>query len=165
MQCRLIGMNQKRSLLLDELKQSRPFPSRAAEATVSIVRTADVIRGRMAAAIEPAGITLQQYNVLRILRGSHPDPLPTLEIGSRLIERVPGITRLLDRLEEKHLVRRQRCTEDRRRVHCWITDAGLALVGELDEPVDRIDRSCADRLSDGQLQLLIESLEQIRRQG
>lgn len=150
------------SLLLRELKQSRPFPTKAAEATVAVLRTADVIRTRVSAVIEPAGITLQQYNVLRILRGSHPEPLPTLEIGERLIERVPGVTRLLDRLEEKALVRRERCPEDRRKVHCWITDGGLALLAELNEAVDRVDRECTESLTAGQLQLLIESLDRIR---
>jgi DNA-binding MarR family transcriptional regulator len=148
--------------LQHELRQNRPFRSHAAEASIAILRTADVVRGRLAAIVEPSGVTLQQYNVLRILRGSSPDPLPTLEIGDRLIERVPGVTRLLDRLEEKHLVRRERCTEDRRRVHCWITEEGLALLAALDEPVDRADRECVSALSDGQLQLLIESLDAVR---
>lgn len=150
------------SLLQRELRQERPFRTRAAEATIAILRTADVIRGRMAEVIEPAGVTLQQYNVLRILRGSYPDPLATLEIGDRLIERVPGVTRLLDRLEEKRLVRRERCPDDRRKVHCWITEAGLALLAGLDEAVDAADNECVTGLSEGQLQLLIESLERIR---
>jgi DNA-binding MarR family transcriptional regulator len=150
------------SNLQHELRQNRPFRSHAAEASIAILRTADVVRGRLAAIVEPSGVTLQQYNVLRILRGSSPDPLPTLEIGDRLIERVPGVTRLLDRLEEKHLVRRERCTEDRRRVHCWITDEGLALLAALDEPVDRADREAVSALTDGQLQLLVESLDRVR---
>jgi DNA-binding MarR family transcriptional regulator len=150
------------SRLQHELRQNRPFRSHAAEATIAILRTADVVRGRLAEVIEPSGVTLQQYNVLRILRGSSPDPLPTLEIGERLIERVPGVTRLLDRLEEKRLVRRERCADDRRRVHCWITEEGLALLAALDEPVDRVDRECLAALTDGQLQLLIESLDIVR---
>jgi DNA-binding MarR family transcriptional regulator len=150
------------SRLQHELRQNRPFRSLAAEATVAILRTADVIRGRLAQVIEPAGVTLQQYNVLRILRGTSPDPLPTLEIGERLIERVPGVTRLLDRLEEKGLVRRERCPEDRRRVLCWITDEGMALLAALDEPVERVDGECVAALSSGQLQLLVESLDRVR---
>lgn len=161
--CIFSGMNET-SALQREIKQTRPFRSPGAEATVAILRTADVIRCRLADVITPAGITLQQYNVLRILRGSHPDPLPTLEIADRLIERVPGVTRLLDRLESKGLVRRQRCVEDRRRVHCWITDDGRQLLASLDDAVDRVDEKCVSALTGGQRQLLVESLERIRQQ-
>jgi DNA-binding MarR family transcriptional regulator len=152
----------RRSRIQEEIKQRKPFRSIGQEAVISLLRTADVVRSHFEKQLAPYGVTLQQYNVLRILRGSSPDPLPTLEIGDRLIERVPGVTRLLDRLEEKHLVRRERCTEDRRRVHCWITEEGLALLAALDEPVDRADRECVSALSDGQLQLLIESLDAVR---
>jgi DNA-binding MarR family transcriptional regulator len=121
-----------------ELRQSRPFRSPAHEATLALLKTADLITRTLARAIEPHGITAQQYNVLRILRGAAPDPLPTLEIGDRMIEQTPGITRLLDRLEAKGLVTRERCRSDRRQVHCRITDAGLALLADLDAPVDAI---------------------------
>jgi DNA-binding MarR family transcriptional regulator len=102
-------MARKDSLLLKELRQTRPFPSAADEAAVAILRTADRIKRRLSAVVAPEGITLQQYNVLRILAGSHPDPLPTLEIAERMIEQTPAITGLLDRLEHKGLARRERC--------------------------------------------------------
>src|SRR5262249_14855885 len=91
-----------------ELKQSRPFPTRGQEAAVGLMRTADLLRRLLEQALEPSGVTAQQYNVLRILRGARPESLPTLEIAERMIERTPGITRLLDRLEAKKLVRRDR---------------------------------------------------------
>ena len=100
--------------IADEIKQSRPFPSKGEEAVVALMRTSDLVRRLVSDVVEPHGITLQQYNVLRILRGSRPDSLPTLEIAARMIEQAPGITRLLDRLERKGLIRRQRCPEDRR---------------------------------------------------
>ncbi len=112
------------SPLRSEIKQNKPFRSPGEEAAVALMRTSDVLHRRLADVVEPHGITHQQYNVLRILRGSAPEPLPTLEIASRMIEQAPGITRLLDRLEAKSLVRRERCKEDRRQVHCWITAAG-----------------------------------------
>jgi DNA-binding MarR family transcriptional regulator len=127
----------KPTTLREEIRQTRPFPSVAQEAGVGLLRTADRLRRAITGVIEPHGITHQQYNVLRILRGSDPAPLPTLEIASRMIEETPGITRLLDRLEAKRLVRRERCRIDRRQVHCWITPAGLALLAELDGPIDR----------------------------
>jgi DNA-binding MarR family transcriptional regulator len=146
-----------------ELRQNRPFTSVRAAAAISMLRTADVVRRRAVAVIEPFGISLQQYNVLRILRGSSPDPLPTLEIGERLIERTPGVTRLLDRLEEKGLVRRERCADDRRMVHCWITKAGLELLDIMDTPVDEVDEDILRELSDDDVLTLIRLLDQVRR--
>ncbi len=82
--------------------------------------------------VEPHGITLQQFNVLRILRGAGDEGLPTLEVADRMIEQTPGVTRLLDRMEAKELVRRQRCPKDRRQHLCWITAKGLALLEKID---------------------------------
>ena len=83
----------------------------------------------------PFDITGQQYNVLRILRGAEPEGLPTLTIAERMIERAPGITRMIDRLEAKKLVWRENCPNDRRRVYCGITEKGLNLLELLDAPV------------------------------
>jgi DNA-binding MarR family transcriptional regulator len=148
-----------------EIKQTRPFTTRAQEATIAILRTADIVRSRLASVIEPSGITMQQYNVLRILRGAGPDPLATLEIGERLIERTPGITRLLDRLEEKGLVRRERSSVDRRLVHCWITNEGSELLAGLDDEVDRMDDRIVEPLSGAEVEALIEMLERVRGRG
>ena len=127
------------------------------------MRTAASLERRLSAVMAPVGITNQQFNVLRILRGAAPDPLPVLEIAERMIEEAPGITGLLDRLEAKGLVRRARCTEDRRQVHCWITDAGLALLGELDPVVDRLDSSFVEKLSDEDVRRLLAILSEIRK--
>jgi DNA-binding MarR family transcriptional regulator len=118
-----------------ELKQRRPFPSAAQECVVALLRTTDLIRRRTAEVVEPQGITLQQFNVLRILRGGGDEGLPTLEVGERMVEQTPGVTRLLDRLEAKGLVRRQRCRVDRRQHLCWITQKGHDLLAALDGPI------------------------------
>ncbi|MBI3493253.1 MAG: MarR family transcriptional regulator [Acidobacteria bacterium] len=120
-----------------ELRQNRPFQSTAHEAVVGLMRTADLVRRHMTTVVGPLGLTVQQFNVLRILRGADAegrDGVPTLEIADRMIERTPGVTRLLDRLEAKDLVRRQRCPKDRRQHLCWITPKGLAVLQKLDEP-------------------------------
>jgi DNA-binding MarR family transcriptional regulator len=119
----------------EELFQTRPFPSTSEEAVVALLRTADVMGRFVDDLIECSGITGQQYNVLRILRGAGTAGLPTLDIAERMIEQTPGITRLIDRLEEKGLVTRERCATDRRQVFCRIGEAGLALLDRLDEPV------------------------------
>ena len=134
----------------------------AQEAKVAILRTADLLRRRMTATVAPAGLTAQQYNVLRILRGAQPSPLPTLEIGERMIESTPGITRLLDRLEEKALVRRKRGREDRRVVECRITQAGLALLANLDAAMAEADRRSLGSLSKEESRQLVDRLERIR---
>jgi DNA-binding MarR family transcriptional regulator len=122
------------SRLQQELKQRRPFQSVAQEALLGLMRTTDLLRRQMAAFVEPHGITLQQYNVLRILRGAGADGVPTLEVAERMVEQTPGITRLLDRLEAKGFVKRQRCPKDRRQHLCWITRKGAALLEKLDGP-------------------------------
>jgi len=110
----------------------------ASETVATLMRAADLARRQMNAVVEPHGLTLQQFNVLRILRGGGADGLPTLEVASRMVEETPGITRLLDRLERKELIRRQRCPKDRRQHLCWITAKGLALLQKLDRPIARI---------------------------
>jgi MarR family transcriptional regulator, organic hydroperoxide resistance regulator len=119
----------------DEIQQSRPFASSADEAVVTLLATADRVRTALAHVTEARGITLQQYNVLRILRGAGPDGLPTLDIAARMIEPSPGITRLLDRLEARKLVRRVRCPEDRRQVLCHAPEAARHLLADLEAPM------------------------------
>jgi DNA-binding MarR family transcriptional regulator len=145
-----------------EIKQSKPFASLGQEAVVALMRTVDVLRRRFWRVLEPAGITLQQYNVLRILRGAGARGLPTLEIGERMIEHAPGVTRMIDRLAAKGLVARERCAEDRRVVYCAITDAGRRLLARLDEPVRQADREAVGALGDEELGVLIGLLDAIR---
>jgi DNA-binding MarR family transcriptional regulator len=153
---------ERKSRLQTEIRQSRPFSSAAEEAGLSLLRTTDRFSRRIAAVVEPHGITAQQYNVLRILRGSHPGRLPTLEIAERMIEQAPGITRLLDRLEAKALVARERCDEDRRRVYCSITPSGLELLAKLDRPIAAQARSSMAALSDSETRQLIQLLDKLR---
>ncbi len=155
-------MTNSQSRLQRELKQGRPFRNPADEALLAVRRTADVLARAVSRTLEPHGITDQQYNVLRILRGSHPDGLPTLEIADRMIERQPNVTRLLDRLERKGWVRRARSKEDRRVVRCWVTDRGLALLSALDAPIDAMDDRLARNLTRREQKQLIELLERIR---
>jgi len=148
--------------ILKEIKQSRPFDSAAQEATVALLRTADIVNRLIDSLIARHGITGQQYNVLRILRGAGEKGLPTLEIAERMIEQTPGITRLIDRLETKKLVSRERCATDRRQVFCGITPAGLALLAKLDEPVQSLSEEALRNLSKKDIAQLIELLDRTR---
>ena len=102
---------------------------------VALVRTADLVRRALTAIVEAKGITLQQYNVLRILRGAGRRACPPWRSASAWSSTRPGVTRLLDRLQAKDLVRRQRCPEDRRQIRCWIKPAGARLLAELESPM------------------------------
>ena len=151
------------SPLLRELRQTKPFPSARDEAFVAVLRTADVLRWRIAEVLEPEGITLAQFNVLRILRGAKDTGLPTLEIGTRLIEQAPGITRLIDRLEIAGLVRRERPRADRRQVLCHIEKKGLALLSRLDTTVPQASEVLFAGLGSPEIDQLITALDAIRR--
>jgi DNA-binding MarR family transcriptional regulator len=126
------------------------------------MRTADEVRRRYARLMEEHGVTLQQYNVLRILRGAGPEGLPTLTIGDRMIERTPGVTRLIDRMVRRGWVERERCREDRRRVWCRVTEAGLGVLEGLDGPVRTVDNSIFDVLSEEEMDDLVTMLDRIR---
>lgn len=121
--------------IASDIRQQRPFTSRREEALIALLRTADGVRRAAGRVIEARGISAQQYNVLRILRGAGERGLPTLEIAERLIEQTPGITRLVDALERRKLLTRERCATDRRIVYCRIAKPGLTLLAELDAPV------------------------------
>jgi len=157
-------MTAKRGVRRYGTGRSKPRRGRSArqEAAIGILRTADALRRHFDAVLEPRGITSQQYNVLRILRGAHPEALPTMEIAERMIERTPGITRLIDRLVEKGLVARERCHEDRRRVRCSVTERGLALLSLLDAPVDEADESALAMLDDREVDRLVAVLDRVR---
>lgn len=150
------------SQLQREIRQGKPFRSRGQEVVVALLRTADLVRRAVSQAVETHDITLQQYNVLRILRGAGEKGLPTLEIADRMIEHAPGVTRLLDRLEAKGLVRRERCREDRRQVLCWLTPTGLELVERLDEPVDKADVEAVAQLTPEDQEKLLRLLDAVR---
>jgi len=148
--------------VIDELQQSRPFRSESQEATIALLRTASVIGRRMSRVIEPYGLSLSQYNVLRILRGAGEDGLPTLGIRNRMIEEGSTVTRLLDKLEATGLVTRDRNRPDRRQVQCWITEAGRALLTTLDPLIDAADAATFAMLDSSSRRQFIETLAKVR---
>lgn len=105
------------------------------------------------------GITHTQYNVLRILRGVHPDGHPRFEIAERLITRAPDVTRLLDRLERQGLIERTWSTNNRRHSIARITRKGLDLLRVLDPEVQKVRATLLARLSDEQLQQLARAFD------
>lgn len=146
-----------------EIKQSKPFEYKSAEAIVALLRTTDEIKRRISEVTAREDITPQQYNVLRILRGAGDEGLPTLEVGKRMIERSPGITRLIDRMEKKGLVTRNRSGSDRRCVPCKITSRGIEVLDSLRDPMARIEADIDQKISSDNLDQLIELLADLRK--
>lgn len=149
--------------LQDEIHQQTGFRSPGQELLLSIIRTASLLQHHFDQQTATAGITQQQYNVLRILRGS-PDGLPVMDIGQRLLQPTPGISRLIKRLLDKKLIKRQQDHHDKRIYHCAITAEGQALLTQLQAPMDAIDGLLCSHLSHQDCSQAIATLENIRDQ-
>ncbi len=147
---------------LSERKLARAFVTAEAEAYVNILRTADALNRPVEQVLKPAGLSGPQYNVLRILRGAGLGGLPCGEIGERMIARDPDITRLLDRLEGRGLIRRARDQRDRRVITTRITREGLRILRELDRPVSEAHRRQLGHLGRRRLTALIRLLQAAR---
>ena len=145
----------------------RPAKSRARlpleqQVFVSILRTADVLGQEAEQLVRARGLTSAQYNVLRILRGAEPQGCACREIGERMISHDPDMTRLLDRLEKRSLIRRERQTDDRRVVKTRITPGGLELLKSLDRPVRNLHKRQFRHVLATPLKAIFEWLEEVR---
>lgn len=156
-------MKPRTSAVQREIRQSRPFRSPAQEATIALLRTASVVSRSVGRVVQPYGLSLAQYNALRIVRGAGPEGLPTLAVRERMIEEGTTITRILDRLESAGLIRRTRSRPDRRQVLCRITSKGRRLLAELDPKVNAADEAAVAVLGPSRTESLIRMLDDIRR--
>ena len=141
---------------------TRPFACPEEEALLSVMRTAEVISQRGTTLLKTFDLNANQYNVLRILRGSREAGLTCGQIGERMISRDPDITRLLDRLESRGLIDRERSEQDRRVVVARITPAGLDLLQTMDPEILSYNRHCFESFGAKKLRQLIELLEEAR---
>lgn len=147
---------------LSELIRQDHFASTGQEAMFSVLVTASWLQGELAGVMAPYGITPAQYNVLRILRGSHPKRLRCSDLGARLLDRTPDVTRLLNRLEAHDLIERHRADYDRRVVEVSITGAGLALLQRMTGVVERRVEEMTAHLDAAEHRLLCDLLERLR---
>ena len=150
-----------RSKLQNELKKNRQFESLEQEAALNLLRTNDQLQIRFARLFREHGLTPAQYNILRILRGEG-KPLPILEIASRTVTVVPGITGLIDRLEKAQFVQRVRCEKDRRVIYVGITEQATKVLSQLDEPLLDLHKKLMGHLSETELKELSRLLEKSR---
>jgi DNA-binding MarR family transcriptional regulator len=143
-------------------KLTARFDSLEQEVFLNLWRTYDRLRALEDALFGRYDLTPQQYNVLRLLRADHPEPVQTLTLAERLVSRAPDITRMLDKLEERGLIRRERPPANRRVVRVQITEHGVALLDEIAGPL----RACHERqlghLAQSDLQQLARLLRAAR---
>jgi DNA-binding MarR family transcriptional regulator len=150
-----------KSQLQRELKKKRPFDSPEQEAGINILRTNDQLQNRLGRFFRGYGLTSSQYNVLRILRGEG-KPMPSLNIAERMIQVVPAITGLIDRLEKQGLVERRRCDDDRRVVYVEITAKAKTLLEQMDEPLSAVHRELMGHMTRSELNELSRLLAKAR---
>jgi DNA-binding MarR family transcriptional regulator len=143
--------------------QQRRFKDPADEAVVSLLVAAGHVNQRLADLCRGHGVTPDQYNILRILRGVHPGGHPRFEIGNRLINRAPDVTRLIDRLERQRLVERYWAPENRRHSMARITAAGLDLLAAIDPELDEMQQEVLDGLSPDDLRALVRICDHLAR--
>lgn len=148
--------------MLGELKQNKPFTTASLEAFLNVLRTAEALSRPEMELLKGHGLSPTQYNVLRILRGAGQEGLACREIGQRMVKYDPDVTRLLDRLEARGLLTRDRHQEDRRVIVSRITDAGVALLADLDAPIDDLHAKQLEHLGPEKIQALITLLEEAR---
>lgn len=144
-----------------EIHQKR-FRSPLQKAMVNALFTAAWINQRNAQALKPMGISIQQFNVLRILRGMHPEPATVKILTERMIDKMSNASRLVEKLKSKGLVERKPCTEDRRQVNVHITRAGLELLQEASTAIETGEQEMAQRLSEEEALLLSDLMDKMR---
>lgn len=142
-----------------KLKQTKPLDNLEQGVYLWLIATAEKLKGEIATVFREKDLTASQYNVLRILRGAGREGMCGREIGDRLITKDSDITRMLDRLEARGLIRRERQTDDRRYVSAFISDDGLATLAELDEPIVVWHKQRLGHLSESELKSLIRLLK------
>ncbi|NBC07771.1 MAG: MarR family transcriptional regulator [Bacteroidetes bacterium] len=143
----------------DEIQQTKPFRSNRHRAMVNLIFTHNWMVDQLKAKIKPFGITMQQYNVLRVLRGAG-EPISTSVIRERLLDKMADTSRMVHRLSQKNLVLRQECGHDKRLVDVSLTDKGYELLEKLDHIESEVDSIC-QQLSEaeaGQLSMLLDKL-------
>ncbi len=148
--------------IAQEIVQSKPFALREEEAYLNLARTFEYLTQQLAELFREYQLSPTQYNVLRILRGAGAPGLTCSEAARRMITHDPDITRLFDRLEARHLIRRGRSETDRRVVLAFITEAGAELLARIDEPLAELHRRQFEGLDGVELEGLIASLERLR---
>lgn len=149
---------------IDKDIQQTKFRNVHQKAAINLIYTMGWMRDRTKAVFDSEEITPQQFNILRILRGSFPNPLSTLQIRERMLEKMSDTSRIVDRLIAKGVVKKITCKKDRRLVDVIITDKGKKMLERLDTRQDEID-GVLGNLSEDDANILSNLLDKIRDAG
>jgi MarR family transcriptional regulator, organic hydroperoxide resistance regulator len=149
--------------LQEEFGRGAPFRSPQQALVLSLIRTSDEIGRVLDGVVAAHGISLKTFNVLRILRGAGPEGLPTLTVAERMVERSPGVTRLLDRLDREGFIERRRDTEDRRRVVARITEHGRQILDVVDPLFAEAEDGLFESLTHDEVLEMLSRLARVRR--
>lgn len=144
----------------EDIQQTR-FRNSYQKAAVNLLFTGGWLRDKMKVIFDREDITAQQFNILRILRGSFPSPLSTLQIRERMLEKMSDTSRLVDRLQTKGLVKKIICKTDRRLVDILITEKGKKLLHRLDQQHEQMD-AILKNLSEKEAAQLSDLLDKLR---
>lgn len=145
-----------------DIKQATPFKTPYHRVLVNLIYTSNWVADSQMRVLKPFGLTLQQYNVLRILRGQYPNPVKVSDITERMLDKMSNASRLVDKLVAKQLVLRTECPSDRRAVDVVITDPGMALLKRLDVHQSEWDELQGDKLTEAEAVHLSQLLDRLR---
>ena len=147
--------------LKEDIQQDKGFKSERHKALINIMYTEAWLRSLMSETLKPFDLTSQQYNVLRILRGSSPKPMSTSCIRGRMLDKMSDASRIVDRLFKKGLLERKTCASDKRLVDVLITEEGLKLLEKIDEPIENMGDAFSS-ISEVEAKTLNEILDKLR---
>ncbi len=147
--------------LEDAIQQRKPFSNPRQRMAVNLIYTSNWLISKQKEFFKGFDITVQQYNVLRILRGRHPEPISTSDIRGRMLDRMSDVSRIVDRLVKKEMVARSTCKQDKRLVDVVITDKGLTLLTSIDAQWEEMD-AFTSTLSPAEVESVNELLDKFR---
>jgi MarR family transcriptional regulator, 2-MHQ and catechol-resistance regulon repressor len=146
---------------LKEAIKTSKFNSPQMQVILEVLYTAGCIDRDNNGKLKPFGISIQQYNILRILKGAHPKKVAVHEIKERMVQKTPNTTRLIDKLITKSYVTRERCENDRRVIYIEITNSGIDFINKMNESAN-IGKSFLNKLNNTESEQIIELLEKLR---
>ncbi|RXK83584.1 MarR family winged helix-turn-helix transcriptional regulator [Filimonas effusa] len=146
---------------LETAIQTRGFKNQKVKAVLNIMYTAYQVRCSVSDALKGYGLTPEQYNVLRILKGKHPEQMCVRDIAGRMLERSSNVPRIIDRLEVKKLVKRNTSAEDKRETKITLTLAGINMLDTVNEVMENVNESSC-KLNDDELEQLNDLLDRFR---
>lgn len=147
---------------IEEAIKQAQFKSEYQKASINLMFTVSWMSSSIGQALKPFGISNQQFNILRILRGSHPKPQSVKELTAKMLDRSSNASRLVDKLLEKKLVERAICPADRRKVEILITDLGLKLTEEASKEIEKVTVSIFNKISKNEAKELNRLMDLLR---